>query len=301
MVEAEDAAAEEVAVAAEIRDRFGVSWRPELAAGVLLNRDRVDCIEVISDDYLDADSKRVRALATLARELPLTLHSIHLGLASTAPIEPRRVEKVARLIDKIRPEGWSEHLAFVRAAGIEIGHLAAPPRDAATVEGTLANLATAARITGLAPEIENIATLVDPPGSVMTEEAWLGELLARCSNSWLLDIHNVYANSLNFHFDPRAFLAALPLARVRTIHLAGGKWIEDRFNQRRYLDDHMHATPDPVYDLLSFVAERVEQPLDVILERDGAYPATGDWLAELDRARMAVATGRSRQRELAKV
>ena len=288
-------------MAAEVKDRFGVSWRPQLAVGVLLNRDRVDCIEVISDDYLEADSKRVRALATLAREIPLTLHSIHLGLASTAPVESRRVEKVARLIDKIRPEGWSEHLAFVRAGGIEIGHLAAPPRDAATVEGTLANLAAAARIAGLTPEIENIATLVDPPGSVMTEEAWLGALLGQCSNSWLLDIHNVYTNSLNFHFDPRAFLAALPLARVRTIHLAGGKWIEDRHDQRRYLDDHLHATPDPVYDLLSFVAERVAQPLDVILERDGDYPATGDWLAELDRARVAVAAGRSRQREFTPV
>ncbi len=106
-------------MAVEVRDRFGVSWRPELAAGVLLNRDRVDCVEVIADDYLEADSKRVRALTTLAREIPLTLHSIHLGLASTAPVERRRVEKVARLIEKVRPEGWSEHLAFVRAGGIE--------------------------------------------------------------------------------------------------------------------------------------------------------------------------------------
>ena len=295
-------AGEEGAVAVEVRDRFGVSWRPELAAGVLLNRDRVDCVEVISDDYLEAGSNRVRALTSLAREIPLTLHSIHLGLASTAPVERRRVEKLARLIEKIRPEGWSEHLAFVRAGGIEIGHLAAPPRDAATVDGTLSNLALAARITGMTPEIENIATLLEPPGSEMKEEAWLGAVLAQGSNGWLLDIHNVYANSLNFHFDARGFLAALPLDRVRTIHLAGGKWIEDRRGGRRYLDDHLHATPDPVYELLSFVAERAAQPLDVMLERDGAYPQTADWLAELDAARTAVAAGRrSRQRELSAV
>ena len=89
---------------------------------------------------------------------------------------------------------------------------------------------------------------------------------------------------------------------MRAIHLAGGKWIEDRRGDRRYLDDHLHATPDAVCELLSFVTECVAQPLDVILERDGEYPQTAEWLAELDAARTAVAVGRaSRQRELSAV
>lgn len=267
-------------MAVEVKDRFGVSWRPELAAGVLLNRDRVDCVEVIPDDYLEADSKRVRALATLAREIPLTLHSIHLGLASTAPVERRRVEKVARLIEKIRPQGWSEHLAFVRAGGIEIGHLAAPPRDAAMVESTLSNLTLAARIAGMTPEVENIATLLEPPGSEMTEEAWLGVILAQGSNGWLLDIHNVYANAFGLSIWPAA--SGLKIA-------AGTGGISTIICTRRPIRC--------MNELLSFVAERVPQPLDVILERDGAYPQTTEWLAELDAARVAVAAGRrSRQR-----
>ena len=283
-------------VAAEVDDRFGISWRPELAAGVFLNRELVDCVEVISDDYLDADAKRVRALATLARELPVLMHSIHLGPATTHVVDGRRIEKIARLLDRVRPEAWSEHLAFVRAGGIEIGHLAAPPRDRATVEGTLANLDRIRRITGTLPEIENIATLLEPPGSVLTEAAWLASLFSQCANGWLLDLHNVHANALNFGFDPRAFLGALPLDRVGTIHLAGGCWIEDRRARRRYLDDHLHPVPDPVYDLLAFTAERAPRRLTVILERDGAFPLTEVWLAELGRARQAVAEGRSRRR-----
>ncbi len=288
-------------MAVEAKDRFGLSWRPELAAGVLLNRGRVDCIEVISDDYLDADSKRVRSLATLGRELPVLLHSIHLGPATTSRLEDARIEKIARLVDRVRPESWSEHLALVRAGGIEIGHLTAPPRDAATVDGTLANLDRIRRITGTAPEVENIATLLEPPGSTMTEQPWLAALFAQCPNGWLLDLHNVHANALNFGFDARAFLEALPLERVRTIQLAGGKWIEDRAAHRRYLDDHLHPVPDPVYDLLAFTAARAPQPLTVILERDGAFPATADLLAELALARAAVARGRKARHEHAAV
>lgn len=284
-------------------DRFGFSWRPELAAGVLLNRDRVDVVEVIPGEAVDASSVHARALSTLSREMPVILHSIDLGPAATTLVEVKRVEKLARLIERIRPESWSEHLAFVRAGGIEIGHLAAPPRDPATVDGTLTNLDTLARITGIAPEIENIATIIDPPGSTMTEEAWLGAILRGGANGWLLDLHNVYANAVNFGFDPLEFLNSLPLDRVRTIHLAGGKWIEDARARRRYLDDHLHPVPDPVYGLLEHVARRVSQSLTVILERDGAFPPTAELLAELDRAREAVTSGRKRkqQHELAAV
>jgi len=103
-------------------DRVGLGWRPELAAGILTNLDRIDVVEVIADDYFDS-STRARALRTLAAQVPVVLHGISLGMASTVPVEQKRLAKMARLVDRIRPESWSEHLAFVRAGGIEIGHL----------------------------------------------------------------------------------------------------------------------------------------------------------------------------------
>jgi len=61
---------------------------------------------------------------------------------------------------------------------------------------------------------------------------------------------------------------------------------------RRLLDDHLHDVPDPVYALLQHVAARTENPLNVILERDGNYPPMLDLLAQLDLAREAVRQGR---------
>jgi uncharacterized protein len=275
------------------RDHFGIGWRPRLAAGILSNLDRLDIVEVIADDYFHATRRERSALKTLATQTPVTLHGVSLGLASAERVETRRVEQMARLCDEIRPLFWSEHLAFVRGGGIEIGHLAAPPRTEATIAGALANLVLAKRIVGVAPQVENVATLIDPPGSDRDEAAWLSAIVRHSESDLLLDLHNLYANSLNFGFDAREFLTRIPLAKVATIHLAGGKWI-GRNGARRLLDDHLHDVPDPVYELLEDVAARAPQPLTVIIERDGKFPSIDVLLAQLDRAREAVGEGRER-------
>ena len=281
-------------MAAEARDRFGIGWRPDLSAGILAHLDRIDIVEIIADDYFDASAPKLSALRMLGTQVPLTLHGIGLGLASTVSADVKRMEQMARLHEKIRPESWSEHFAFVRGGGVEIGHLAAPPRNRATVEATTENLSRAKATVGVRPIMENIATLIDPPGSELDEASWLSALLEASGGRLLLDLHNVYANAVNFGFEANAFLDRLPLDRVGAIHLAGGKWIPAGDGSRRMLDDHLHDVPDPVYKLLEHVAARTSKPLTVILERDGNYPPMLDLLAQLDCARSAVERGRPR-------
>lgn len=60
-------------------DRFGIGWRPELAAGILANLAGIDIVEVIADDYFDAPRTKRRALSTLAKQVPLALHGVTLG------------------------------------------------------------------------------------------------------------------------------------------------------------------------------------------------------------------------------
>lgn len=278
-----------------VPDRIGIGWRGELAAGILANLDRIDLVEVIADDYFRAPRHRLRALRTLGAQVPVTLHGVGMGLASTAPADLRRMERMARLVDFIRPRSWSEHMAFVRAGGIEIGHLAAPPRTARNVEAAIANVERAARIVGASPLLENIATLVEPPASTLDEATWLTGIVAGSGSRMLLDLHNLYANAVNSGRDPAEELLRLPLERVAAIHLSGGHWIPEPGNpqRRRLLDDHVHDVPDDVFRLLTLVARHTSQPLTVILERDGGYPEFGRLLAQLDAARAALRAGRA--------
>ena len=283
-----------VVVEAEINgDRFGIGWRPRLAAGILSNLDRLDVVEVIGDDYFHAPRQQRHALRTLAAQIPVTLHGVSLGLASSAPVETKRLDQMARLCNDVAPQFWSEHLAFVRGGGIEIGHLAAPPRCEPTIEGALANLRRAKEIVGVAPQVENVATLIEPPGSDRDEAAWLSAIVGNSESKLLLDLHNLHANATNFRFDTTDFLNRIPTERIATIHLAGGKWI-GRAGAERLLDDHLHDVPDPVYELLEEVASRAPQALTVIIERDGNFPSIESLVAQLDRARLSVVRGRER-------
>jgi len=275
-------------------DRFGIGWRPELALGILANLDRIDVVEVVADDFFGATKSERGSLATLAAQVPITLHGVSLGMASANSVDRVRLDKMSRLVNELSPIFWSEHLAFVRGGGLEIGHLAAPPRTADTVYGTLANLERARIATGSAPLVENIATLIDPPASDMDEAAWVSQVIGGSGSDLLLDLHNLYANSVNFGFDAVDYIDRLPAERIRAIHIAGGRWI-GRPGEKRLLDDHLHRVPELVYDLLDCVSARAPHPLTVVLERDGDYPSIDVLLSELDRAREALESGRQKR------
>lgn len=305
------AAVAEVVVAAEASaastaDRVGLVWRDQLAGGILANLDCIDVIEVIADDYFRASKVRgtkarvakaqVHALHTLARQVPVYLHGVSMGLASSIPVQQKLIDAMARLVEAIEPVGWSEHLAFVRAGGVEIGHLAAPPRTNEVIEKTLVNIAAAAKTIGALPHLENIATLVMPPCSTMDEGEWTSNIIRSSGAPLMLDLHNLYANAVNFNMCPRAALASMPIECVQCVHLSGGMWIDepDNAGKKRLLDDHTHDVPDEVFMLLTELAASAAQPLTVIVERDGAYPPFAQLLTELARAREALRTGRER-------
>lgn len=279
-----------------MNDRFGLGWRPELAAGMLAHLNRLDVVEVIADDYFAAPRRKVQALQTLASQVPVIFHGVTLGLASAVPVDHKRLDNIARLVEIIQPEFWSEHLSFVRGGGIEIGHLAAPPRTPSTIEGATRSLSVAREVVGALPLVENVATLIAPPGSQYDEPSWITEILSAAGCDLLLDLHNLYANAVNFGFDPLAYLARLPNESIAAVHLAGGRWTRSQSSfDRRLLDDHLHDVPEPVYELLTAVGERTTRPLTVILERDGHFPPIECLLDQLTRARCALQAGRDRR------
>jgi uncharacterized protein (UPF0276 family) len=274
-------------------DRFGLTWHPALGADIIRDRDAIDTLEVIPEMARRATRNDREFLRMLAREIPVSLHGVSLGLASTSRVEDWRLEQLAGLVDDVQPESWSEHLAFVRAAGIELGHLAAPPRSDAVIDGLCANLRRARQIVGSVPALENVATLLDPPGSTCDELTWLSGVLRSTGAPLLLDLHNVCTNGVNLAYDAKAFVRALPLERVSTVHIAGGMDTVDAKTRRTFrIDDHRHDVTSDVFELLTIVGERARHPLTVVLERDGAFPPFGELLADLQRARVALDAGR---------
>jgi uncharacterized protein (UPF0276 family) len=276
-------------------DRVGLAWRDELAAQIMLHLDSIDHVEIIAEREWSASRRRLDALRDLARQVPVSLHGVSLGLVSSGDVSEERLERMARLVERVKPDHWSEHLAFVRAGGFEIGHLAAAPYAPQTLDGALRNLERAREVVGTMPQLENIATLLMPPGSCWTESEFIGRVVCGTGSAILLDLHNLYANACNFGQDPFVVLDSLPLGRVASVHLSGGYWDNGPDGRSRLIDDHIHDPPAAVYELLGVLAFKAPQPLTVIIERDGHYPDFGVLLEQIGKARSALATGRQRR------
>lgn len=289
------------AVETNLMDLVGLGWRPEIAPAILSHLDQIDVVEVILDDYFKAPATKLRALRTLSGQVPVIYHGVGLGLASSYKLDEKRLQNLKRVIDYLAPDTWSEHLAFVRAEKIEIGHLAAPPRNEDTAHAALENLEQILKTVGSYPVLENIATLIDPPNSNMSEANWVTEILKGSGCNMLLDLHNLYSNAVNFGFDPVSYLKSFPLHRVQLVHLSGGEWIKEPkgFESnpigRRLLDDHIHDVPEIVFKLLGILGQSVTQPLTVIIERDGEYPEFQILLNQIHRARTILRNAREQQ------
>ncbi|HWS62480.1 MAG TPA: DUF692 domain-containing protein [Steroidobacteraceae bacterium] len=279
-------------------DRVGLAWRDELAAQIMLHLDAIDHLEIIAEREWSASRRRIDALRDLASQVPISLHGVSLGLVSSGSVSETRLERMARLVERVEPVHWSEHLAFVRAGGFEIGHLAAAPYAPQTLAGAFRNLERAREIVGSLPQLENIATLLTPPGSCWTEAEFAGKVVCGAGAGMLLDLHNLYANACNFGEDPVAILDSMPLERVASVHLSGGHWETGLDGRSRLIDDHIHDPPAPVYELLEVLALKVPQPLTVIIERDGHYPDFAALLEQITRARATLALGRARRLEV---
>jgi uncharacterized protein (UPF0276 family) len=259
----------------------GLGFRTPFRADLFLHRERVDFLEITADHYMGAPVEKLRELDLLAEHFSLIPHGLNLSLGSAEGLDPDYRDELLALVRRLRPPWWSEHVAFTRAGGVDVGHLAPLPFTREALDVLAANIAEVQERTEVPLILENITYTVTMPGAAMAEAEFLAELLDRTGCGLLLDVTNLHTNAVNHGYDPVAFLDRLPMDRVVQLHFAGGQWDDGLL-----VDSHARPTPPEVWALLDEVLARAPVK-GVILERDEDLPPFGDLLAELEQARQA--------------
>ena len=180
------------------------------------------------------------------RGIPIIPHAISLSLGGAEPPDLGRVSALGRLARRVGAPLVSEHLSFVRAGGMDSGHLLPLPRRRDALEVVIANVRAARDVLPVPLALENVASLFDWPGAEMEEAVFLRTVLEETDTLLLLDIENVYANARNHGFDARAYLDELPLERIAYVHIAGG--VEQNGT---WYDTHTYPVAEAVLDLLA--------------------------------------------------
>ncbi|MCU7723398.1 DUF692 domain-containing protein [Actinoplanes sp. KI2] len=253
----------------------GIGWRPEIS-GYVAGLPGLRFAEVVAESVHAHGDLPDGLPALLDRGVAVIPHGVRLSLGGAEPVDPARVTHLATVASRLKAPLVSEHIAFVRAAGIEAGHLLPIPRTHEAIDAVVANVARTTAELPVPLALEPIASLFDWPDDELTEADFLTEILDRTGALLLLDIANVYANARNRGDDPLALLDKLPLDRVAYVHVAGGAE-----HQGLYHDTHTDAVPEEVLTLVTELCAR-HRPPALMLERDGDYPPAAELSAELD-------------------
>lgn len=261
---------------------LGVGWRPELAAFVEQRRD-LGFVEVIAETVPGAVPPALDRLHR--RGVTVIPHGVSLSLGGAEAPDPVRVAHLAGLAERLDAPLVSEHIAFVRGAGLEAGHLLPMPRTREALDVLVVNIRRVEADLPVPLALEHIAALVEWPDAELDEAAFLAEMLEATSALLLVDLANLYASSRNHGLDPLDFLDRLPLERLAYVHVAGGVDIAGLYH-----DTHAHATPPAVLDLVAELCARTTPP-GIMLERDDGYPTQVELGDELDRIAGAAARG----------
>ncbi len=248
--------------------------------GPLLSMDQgaVDFLEAAPENWIGVGGRFRKRFRELAERFPLALHGLSLDIGGPDPIDTSLVKAVRELMDEFDVSLYSEHLTYCAADG-HLYDLLPIPFTQEAVEHVAARVRQVQDIIGQPIALEN-ASYYAQPHADLTEAEFISAVLEESGCELLLDVNNIYVNSINHRYDPLQFLDALPLERARYIHVAG------HYNEADDLkiDTHGADVIDPVWELLAQAYRRVGA-LPTLLERDFNLPPIETLLNEVAQVR----------------
>ena len=257
----------------------GLGLRRALMGSLLsMRQGAVDFMEVAPENWIGVGGRLGKQFRQLTERYPVVLHGLSLDIGGPDPIDEDLVRSVRDLMGEMDVPLYSEHLSYCAAQGHLYDLLPIPFTEEA-VHHVVARVQQVQDIIGQPIALEN-ASYYAQPLAEMGEAEFINAVVRESGCDLLLDVNNIYVNSINHRYDPVEFLHALPLQRVRYIHVAGHYDEADDLK----VDTHGADVIDPVWALL---AEAYQQlgPTPTLLERDFNLPPLDELLQEVTQIR----------------
>lgn len=260
---------------------FGLGLRHEHYADVLHDGGAaaLDFVEVISENFMVDGGRPLATLEAVRALLPVALHGVSMNIGSAGGLDTGYLRRLRGLANRIDPLWVSDHLCWTGIDGINSHDLLPLPYTAHTLDMVCDNIQRAQDELARPLLFENPSSYVTFENDGMTEWEFLAEMCKRTGCYLLLDINNIFVSCTNHGLDADAYLEAIPVDRVRQIHLAGHSQ-----GREMLIDTHDAPVCDGVWTLLSKTLPKLG-PVAVMIERDDSIPPFCDLIAELDIAR----------------
>ncbi len=261
---------------------IGIGLRRPFAEDLLTTRRQVDWIEVTPENWVTYGGKVRRLFDQCLERHVAVSHSVSLNIGGLDPLDDSFLQALGALCRKMEAPFFSDHLCYSSVNGGPLHDLLPLPFTEEAVAHVARRVKQAEEAVGAPFVMENATFYSHMPGCTLTEAGFLRAVLEEADCGLLLDVNNVYVNSRNHGFDPRAFMDQMPMERVRQLHMAGHTLKDDVI-----IDTHIGPIIEPVWDLYRYTLRRAGRLVPTLIEWDQDIPPLDEVLDEADRARAA--------------
>lgn len=257
----------------------GIGFRKDFADEFLNSTTlHPDFIEVSPENWIGVGGYWKKMLYKALDKYPLFTHGLSLSLGSPDELDLPFLKKTKQFLKDTGARLFSEHLSYAKCDNAHLYDLLPMPFTEEAIRHVSQRIRQVQDVLGDRIAIE-IVSYYTPVAPEMDEIEFVNGVLELADCRLLLDVNNVYVNSFNHHYDAKAFIDALPLDRIRYIHMAGYEQVEEDL----ILDTHGQPIANPVYDLFGHVMSKLNDEVPVLLERDFNMPELSELQQELDR------------------
>jgi uncharacterized protein (UPF0276 family) len=236
----------------------------------------VDFMEVAPENWIDVGGHFGRRFREFMEAIPFVCHGLSLNLGGPTALDEPFVQRIKQFLDAHEVRCYSEHLSYCADDG-HLYDLLPIPFTQEAVEYVSERIRRTQDILERRIAIENVSYYC-APGAEMSEIEFITSVLDASDCDLLLDINNIYVNSVNHCYDPIEYLHALPANRIAYAHIAG------HYNEAEDLivDTHGADIIDPVWNLLD-EAYQYFGVFPTLLERDFNIPSLDSLFEEVSR------------------
>lgn len=250
---------------------FGVGIRSVHTEDVLAQRHAMPVVEVIAENYLGRGGRMRRVIEAARAHAAVCVHGVSLSLGSVEPLDRAHLRALRTWADEIGALTVSDHLSFTRVDGVSSYDLWPMPFTEDAVAHLAARIRQAQDELGRQLLVENVSSYVRWTRDALSEPAFLNAVCAEAGCGLLLDVNNLFVNSVNHGFDFDSALDAIDLQSVGQVHVAGHRQVGAAGEAWFLLDDHGSAPCERVVEGLARIAPRLPD-VPVILEWDEQPP-----------------------------
>ena len=252
--------------------------RPMLKALSETTPDLIDFFEVAPENWIKLGGRLGKQFRALTERHTFSAHGLSLSLGGPEALDMTFVDQIGHFLDQHGMTLYSEHLSSC-SDHAHLYDLMPIPFTEEAVHHVAQRIRQVQDRLQRRIAIENVSYYT-PLANDLSEAEFINAVLQEADCDLLLDVNNIYVNSINHHYDATTFMRNLPAERVVCLHMAGHfKETEDLL-----IDTHGAPIIDPVWELLQ-QAYAHTGPVATLLERDFNLPPLHELLAEVAQIR----------------